>query len=122
MNRLLLALFLLAGAVSITGLTGCASHRIDWAPRIGRYTFDDAVREFGPPDKRAELSDGTVVADWVTSRGGPRLYTMPMVSSGYYGRRSVWWNEPYTVNTPDWILRLEFGKDGKLMQQNRVVR
>jgi hypothetical protein len=121
MHRLLLVILLLAGAVSVTGLTGCATNRIDWAPRVGSYTFDDAVREMGPPDKEAKLTDGTVVADWITTRGGQRFYSRPVVSRGYYGRHYLW-DETYAVETPDWITRLEFGPDGKLVKHTRVVQ
>jgi hypothetical protein len=121
MKNWMMAVLLMFGGSAMIGLTGCASNRIDWAPRIGSYTFDDAVREMGPPDKEAKLTDGTVVADWITTRGGPRLITSPQIHSGYYGRRYIW-NEAYTVDTPDWIIRLQFGPDGKLTKHNRVVR
>jgi hypothetical protein len=32
----------------------------------GNYTYDEAVTELGPPDKMAHLTDGKVVADWIT--------------------------------------------------------
>lgn len=53
-------------------LSGCASRsdpETDWAARVGTYTFDDAVREFGPPDKDATLSDGTRVVQWAPQAG-----------------------------------------------------
>ena len=50
-------------------LVGCASTKIDWNSRIGNYTYDQAVTELGPPDKQAKLTDGTVVAEWMTRRG-----------------------------------------------------
>ena len=106
---------------SVLVLVGCASNKIDWAPRVGTYTFDDAVREFGPPDKRADLTDGTVVADWITSRGGPQVRSTPWIGGGYYGRH-YGWGETYTVNSPDWIIRLEFGPNGKLVKHQRVVQ
>lgn len=53
----------------LTLVGGCASQRIDWASRVGGYTRDDAIREFGPPEKSATLSDGSMVADWLETRG-----------------------------------------------------
>ena len=47
-------------------LAGCATHRIDWNARVGGYTFDQAVTDFGPPDKQAKLSDGQTIAEWIT--------------------------------------------------------
>jgi hypothetical protein len=49
-------------------LAGCATQKIDWAARTGNYTFDQAVIEFGPPDKHAKLTDNTVIAEWLTRR------------------------------------------------------
>ncbi len=50
---------------------GCATSKIDWAGRVGTYTFDQAVLDLGPPDKQAKLTDGTVVAEWLTRRLPP---------------------------------------------------
>ena len=72
--------FLLPGLMTIL-FAGCATHRIDWNSRIGHYTYDQAVIEFGPPDKTARLTDGKLVADWITRyyNGGTTF-----VGSGYY--------------------------------------
>ena|ERR1035437_8981485 len=80
-TNLALKIFLFT-AVAIL-FAGCATHRIDWGSRLGNYTFDQAVTEFGPPDKQAKLSDGKTIAEWITryNNGG----TM-MVGSGFYGR------------------------------------
>ena len=54
-------------------LLGCrTAPKIDWQSRIGTYTYDQAVVDFGPPDKAAKLSDGRTVADWV-SRSAPAV-------------------------------------------------
>lgn len=71
------ALFCLLAALIILG---CA-HEIDWSSRVGVYTFDQAVTEFGPPDKQAKLSDGQLVAEWVHRYYGGG----PVVGAGYYG-------------------------------------
>ena len=63
-----LAVFVLSFAFCLF-LIGCASTKIDWNSRIGNYTYDQAVLELGPPDKYAKLTDGTVVAEWMTRRG-----------------------------------------------------
>jgi hypothetical protein len=71
-------------AVSLAAVlaAGCVTHRIDWNARVGSYTFDQAVTEFGPPDKQAKLSDGTLVAEWITrySNGGTVA-----IGTGFYG-------------------------------------
>ena len=60
---------------------GCAGHRIDWNARVGHYTYDQAVMEFGPPDKSARLTDGKLVVEWITRyNSGSTVF----VSSGFY--------------------------------------
>ncbi len=51
---------------------GCSTYQIDWNSRIGTYTYDQAVSDLGPPDKSAKLTDGTIVAEWLTRRGYSR--------------------------------------------------
>src|SRR5437868_4861802 len=80
---------------------GCATPKFDWNPRVGIYTYDQAVLDMGPPDRKEKLTDGTVVAEWLVHRGysyGTPAYVYP-----------VWWNGPfypsYTVqSTPDYFL------------------
>lgn len=111
--------------VVLTGmLAGCAtSPKIDWNSRIGVYNYDQAVLEFGPPDKMAVLTDGTRVAEWLTSRGyshgfvttfGPHFY-----HPHFYGPPAYYYSEP---PSPDRFMRLTFGPDGKLGSWNRVYR
>jgi hypothetical protein len=63
-------------------LAGCATHRIDWNARVGNYSLDQAVTEFGPPDKQARLSDGKLVAEWISRYSSGSSVA---VASGYYG-------------------------------------
>jgi hypothetical protein len=97
-------------------LAGCATTpRIDWASRIGNYTYEQAILEFGPPDKAAKLSDGTTVAEWLTRRG----YTYSSAPFGYYSYSPWWYGPAYpayldTHNSPDYFLRLIFGPDNRL--------
>ena len=95
-------------------LCGCATSNIDWDARRGNYTYDQAVLEFGPPDKSAKIGDGTIVAEWLTyrgSRGGPGYYASPYYYSPFY--------EP---PTPDRYLRLTFDPEGRLRDWRRVAR
>ena len=69
--------------------------------------------ELGPPDKSAKLTDGTVVADWLTHRAqiivAPEPYFAP--PGCYFGPLT-----PMRTETcfPARYLRLTFGADGKL--------
>jgi hypothetical protein len=104
-------------------LPGCATQKIDWAGRVGNYTFDQAVMEFGPPDKQAKLQDGTSVAEWVTQRG----YMQNRGSLGYglgypcyYGPFYPTWTDTY--RSPDYFLRLIFAPDGRLKEWKKFNR
>jgi len=93
---------------------GCATHKIDWNSRMGVYTYDQTVLEMGPPDKVARLTDGTIVAEWLTYRG----------SSGYSGFfPGPYYPFPtYDLPTPDRFLRLTFTPDGKLKEWKKIAR
>lgn len=113
-NGMLLALMIL--------LAGCAARRIDWAGRVGTYTFDQAVLEFGPPDKQAKLADDTLIAEWLTRRGYGHGYTT--LGYGcypyyYYGPFIPTYIESYS---PDYFLRLIFEADGKLKAWKKFSR
>src|ERR1035438_3068094 len=52
-------------ALAIALLTGCATPPpVDWASRVGHYSYNQAVSEFGLPNRQAKLSDGKVVSKW----------------------------------------------------------
>ena len=73
--------FFLCASITLL-LAGCATHRIDWNSRIGNYTYDEAITEFGPPDKQATMSSGLRVAEWIS-----RYYSggSTVVGAGMYG-------------------------------------
>jgi hypothetical protein len=105
-------------------LNGCATTpKIDWNSRVGTYSYDQTVLEFGPPDKLATLTDGTKVAEWLTSRGysqgfittfGPEFYH-PYI----YGAPGYFYSGP---PSPDRYMRLTFRPDGRLLSWQKVMR
>jgi hypothetical protein len=104
----------------LAGLTGCATRqKIDWSARVGNYTFDQAVLDFGPPTKQAKLTDGTLVAEWQTQRGYAQTYYPP--APGYRHRYYSYYNAPVTTYSPDAYLRLTFGPDGVLQAWKKIV-
>jgi len=117
-----------AGALALATLValvaGCASvDRVDWAGRVGHYSYDDAVKEFGPPDGKETLTDGGIVAKWVLE--GRREF----VSSGLgwygYGPRYRRWRggpPPGWYSTPELLLRMEFGQDHQLVAAKQYER
>ena len=110
-SKILLICFLMFVAFQ----NGCATKpKIDWNSRVGNYTFDDAVREFGPPDKSAKLTDGTMVCEWLLYRGYSRgHYTYFAGSVPYYS------TDP---PSPDSYLRLTFSSDGKLKEWKKLLK
>ena len=109
---------LLAG---ILALAGCVTPRIDWNARIGHYTYDQAIRDFGPPDRYAKLSDGEMVADWLTRRGAIIVEPEPYFP-GPYG----WSGLPPTtyseMNTPSEYMQLMFATSGILEDFKYITR
>jgi hypothetical protein len=102
-------------------LAGCVTPRINWAARVGNYTCDQAVMDFGPPDKYAKLSDGSAVAEWLTQRGQvvvmPEPYFVP--PGCYFGPLTPMYSETYL---PARFLRLTFDANGKLKTWKEFVR
>ena len=100
---------------------GCATGpKIDWAARVGHYSYDQAVLELGPPDKVAKLDNGFIVANWITRQGyayttaGPPVY-------GYYPGGPI--APAYTQGfSPTYYLRLTFGADGKLTEWKKYAQ
>ena len=100
---------------------GCATEpKINWQARIGIYTYDQAVKDFGPPDKFAKLSDGTTVSEWLLRRGEivqtPEPYFYP---PGYFGPIGPAYSQSYF---PARFLRLTFGADGKLLAEKEFSK
>jgi hypothetical protein len=104
-------------------LAGCATPRIDWNARLGNYTYDHAILELGPPDRLATLTDGAIVAEWLTSRGRAHgtIHTFgPPYPHYFYGGPMVYhYMEP---PSRDYFIRLMFSPDGILQSWQRVMR
>lgn len=91
---------------------GCATQRINWQTRIGNYTYDDAIREFGPSDKHDQLSDGTIIADWVVREGHTVTAPQPYLTGpDGMGPAMSGFSSTYV---PTYYMRMTFGPDGKL--------
>lgn len=100
--------FLAILAFATALMVGCKTTKpIDWNSRVGTYTFDQAVTELGPPDKQTTLSDGKLVAQWITHRNGGTSFS---VGTGFY-TRGVGVGVGQTTGSayPDRILTLTFG-------------
>jgi hypothetical protein len=111
---------MIATTLTVILLAGCIGPKIDWAARTGNYTFDQAVMEYGPPDKSAKLTDGTTVAEWLTRRGQVIVTPQPFITSpgGYLGPVPMY-NQTYM---PAIFLRLTFDANGKLKDEKKFTR
>ena len=109
MKTILLALF------AALAFAGCATGpKIDWAARVGHYTYDQAVLELGPPDKVAKLNNGVIVAKldhapWLhlQHRRSGRLWRL----SGHRDRPGL-----YPGLFADLLSAADFGTDGNLTE------
>jgi len=111
---------LLAILASATVLiAGCKTTRqIDWNTRVGTYTFDQAVTEMGPPDKQTTLSDGKLVAQWITHRYGGSSVS---VGTGFYtGGAGMGVGHTVGSGFPDRILTLTFGTNSTLAAWSKM--
>lgn len=95
----------------------CASNKVDWDGRVGNYTYDQALVEFGPPDKMAMLSDQSKVAEWYT-RGNSGMAVglgTGVGTSRSHSSSGVGFGVGVPVTSSSWQKRrLVFGPDGVL--------
>lgn len=96
--------------------SGCVNRNgIDWPARVGNYSYDDAVKEYGPPLRKETTSDGTLVGEWLLHQGQVYSTPTPGFGGGYWGRWGWGGGGAVSVNsTPDHYLHLQFGPDGRL--------
>ncbi|HXF09878.1 MAG TPA: hypothetical protein VN625_03775 [Desulfuromonadaceae bacterium] len=110
-------LFILAIALAFAG---CATQKVNWQTRVGTYTYDQAIQDFGPPDKSAQLEDGSTVSDWMIREGhtviAPRPYMSPIDG---FGPASAGYSQTYI---PSYYMRLTFGPDKKLKEFKNFSR
>ena len=114
----------LLGLVVLVVFVGCATtQRTDWPARIGQYSYDDSVKEYGPPLRKESTTDGTTVAEWLLHRGQVYSTPTPTFGMGYWGRWGWAGGGAVSVNsTPDHYLLLQFGPDGRLSKWKRVYK
>jgi hypothetical protein len=112
-KSLLLAVSFLAAAL----LAGCTTvPPVDWNSRVGNYTYDQAVAEYGSPTTQSQSNDGKVVAKWVTQQNtGASLNT----GMAYYGSTGFAGNQNAGPGHRARTLQLTFGANGKLLEWSK---
>ncbi len=97
-------------------LTGCVTP-IDWNSRIGVYTYNQAVTDYGTPAVTDRLNDGSIVANWMTRREHAVVTPGPIGSPGVYTPTGFYYGAGTTYSTtyfPAQFLRLEFDANQRL--------
>ncbi len=100
---------------------GCASKpKRDWNQRVGHFTYDDAVRELGPPVSSTRLQDNSTVVEWFLKHGSQISFGF---GTGFYGPGGgVGVGQTVTQPAPGHYLRLIFGPDGQLQSWEKFRR
>jgi hypothetical protein len=111
-----------SGLIFVLVATGCATaSKINWDARVGSYTYDQAVLDFGPPMKFATLTDGTKVAEWQTQRGYATVDYLPHhVHHHRYCFTTCY--TPVVSRRPDVFLRLTFDPAGRLSAWKKALQ
>jgi hypothetical protein len=114
--------------IVVVFLTGsCASgpktnvKGIDWGSRIGTYTYEEALAEFGQPGVISESSEG-IIAEWVVRRSPMVSFGFGFGGGGYGHHTDTGVGVGTSVSPPPSgeYLHLRFDKNGKLAESSRV--
>lgn len=103
-------------------VVGCRTAKVDWNARLGSFTYDQALVELGPPDRLAELTDRSKVAEWLGRRGHTSVYLDTFPGGFYHHPYGIGWHHGYVTRGPDRFLRLVFDPEGKLKSWQWVLR
>jgi len=108
-------------------VAGCASGRmktvnaIDWASRVGHYTYEEAVAELGKPTRESLSGEGRR-AEWMLKQS-PRVSFGVGMGTGSYGHgggTSVGVGTSVSPPPSGEYLVLEFEEAGPLRRWERV--
>ena len=100
---------------------GCASTpKPHLDQRVGHYTYDEAVRELGPPVGSTRLDDGTTVAEWFLKYAAQMSFGFG--ASSYGGAGGVGVGQSVTTPPKGHFLRLTFDPAGKLQRWEKFKR
>jgi hypothetical protein len=121
MNRIVQATVM---TLAVMVLAGCVTP-INWQARVGVYSYNQAVMDYGPPMTVTKLNDSSTVVEWMTERSAVVVtpepyYYGPYYGPGYYGHHpgpyyyGPAWPAYSSAYFPARFLRLEFDSGGKL--------
>lgn len=87
---------------------------------VGTYTYDDAVRQMGPPTSKAELGDHSVIAEWEAGTASDPSFSFGLGSST--GNVGVGGGTTVGGRTKHIYRQLQFDQAGKLALVKDVQR
>jgi hypothetical protein len=115
----LILLLVLAGGCASAPKTSVKD--IDWRSRMGTYTYEQALAEFGEPNVIGESSEGRT-AEWVLQQSLPVTFGFGFGTGSYGDHTSTGVGVGTSVSPPPSgeYLRLRFDKDDKLAEWSKV--
>jgi hypothetical protein len=95
-------------------VAGCVSTpQVDWDARLGSYSRDMAIADYGPATRTFKLSDGSQMLEWLQAGG------LDMPGSSRPVTRDSIYNDASAGSSAPRSLQLTFGPDGKLVDWNQ---
>jgi hypothetical protein len=96
-------------------LAGCQTATpIDWSGRVGHYSYDQAVAEFGPPDATNKLTNNEIFAEWV-KHGSADPNTFTFTANNTNGTPGAAPGALPYADSNHKVLGLTFGSDSNLV-------
>jgi hypothetical protein len=100
-------------AMTVALLSGCTTPTtVDWDSRVGHYTYNQALAEFGPPDRQARLSDGKASYKWYVQPPAGARFNSGM---SYYGSNGFGAGQTTGTGFNSQMLQLTFDSGGTLV-------
>lgn len=106
---------------------GCASREVNWDQRRGTYSYEEAVKQYGPPSRVESMPDGSKTGYWAVADAHTYAFKfqLPNFDGNNEGSLNPGKGEvPHggrplgTMGKP--VLKLTFGPDDRLTDAVRI--
>jgi hypothetical protein len=116
---LIIVIILLAGACASGSKINVSD--AEWKDRIGTYTYEQALTEFGPPNVVGESGEGKT-AEWVIRQSLATSFSFGLGRGSYGVNTATGVGVGTTVSPPPSgeYLHLRFDKSGKLAEWTKT--
>ncbi len=116
----LYALLLLLAALGCRTENSDLPSLVQLRAKVGQYTFDDAVRQMGPPASKTELGDHSLIAEWEAGTSSEPSFSFGLGSSS--GNVSTGAGTTVGGKVTHIYRQLQFDQTGKLALVTEVKR